>query len=188
MSPDIIIRNAGIGDIADINRLLIHLAESLGEPDAYQGDTDALLRHGFGPDPIYRAQVAQVACKPELKSPDTDVGSNSYLAGLCLYFAEFSTWRCRPGIYIQDLIVESNWRGMGIGRGLLEYAHEDAVKHWDVNYLRLAVHRQNHDAQAFYAALGFTADTDNQIMMLDSAAFKQEAFRASQTIHVSKIK
>ena len=40
--------------------------------------------------------------------------------GLALFFFEFSTWRGRPGVYVQDLYVAADMRGTGLGRRLLE--------------------------------------------------------------------
>ena len=36
--------------------------------------------------------------------------------GFCLFFYNFSTFLGRPGIYIEDIYVEPEYRGKGIGR------------------------------------------------------------------------
>jgi GNAT superfamily N-acetyltransferase len=39
--------------------------------------------------------------------------------GFALYFATFSTFLCKPGLYLEDLFVEPAHRGKGIGKALL---------------------------------------------------------------------
>ncbi len=154
------IRTATADDIETVDRLLAELALSLGEPDVYRGDLEALRRHGFSARPVFRALLAE-----------GDAGA----VGLCLYFPEFSTWRCRAGVYVQDLFVAPGERGGGIGRRLLAAAIADAWACWDAAYLRLAVHVMNHAARDFYHALGFVTDTDSQVMKLTGDAFARIA-------------
>ncbi len=40
-------------------------------------------------------------------------------AGFAVYFYTFSTFLGKPGIYLEDLYVEPEYRGKGIGRALL---------------------------------------------------------------------
>jgi GNAT superfamily N-acetyltransferase len=42
-------------------------------------------------------------------------------AGFALFFHSFSTFLGRPGIYLEDLYVKPEFRGMGIGRAILVY-------------------------------------------------------------------
>ncbi len=41
--------------------------------------------------------------------------------GFALFFATFSTWLCRPGIWLEDLYVRPERRGGGVGRELLAH-------------------------------------------------------------------
>ena len=41
-------------------------------------------------------------------------------AGFALFFHNFSTFLARPGIYLEDLFVEPELRGRGIGKALLK--------------------------------------------------------------------
>ncbi len=153
---DLSIRSATADDIDHIERLLRGLAESLGDPQPYAVDTGALRRYGFGEHRLYQALLAET-------------GGES--VGLCIFFPEFSTWRCKPGLYVQDLFVETSRRGAGIGRALLVDAMRRANTAWEAAYLRLAVHMLNRDALQFYQRLGFDADPDNRVMMLTDAHF-----------------
>jgi len=49
-------------------------------------------------------------------------------AGFALYFFNYSTWVGRPGIYLEDLFVEPELRGLGIGKALLQRVAAVAVE------------------------------------------------------------
>lgn len=42
------------------------------------------------------------------------------VAGMALYFNNYSTWRARAGIYLEDLYVREQYRGRGYGRLLIQ--------------------------------------------------------------------
>src|SRR3954452_1513327 len=48
--------------------------------------------------------------------------------GFALFFTTFSTFLCRPGIYLEDLFVEPGHRGLGIGKALLRHLAALAVE------------------------------------------------------------
>lgn len=55
----------------------------------------------------------------------TDDTGKPVVAGMALYFHNYSTWTAAPGIYLEDLIVRGNFRGKGYGKALLaELARE----------------------------------------------------------------
>ena len=39
---------------------------------------------------------------------------------MAIYFYNFSTWLGKCGIYLEDLFVKPQFRGLGIGKGLLK--------------------------------------------------------------------
>src|SRR6202044_4072105 len=47
--------------------------------------------------------------------------------GFALFFHNFSTFKGRPGIYLEDLFVRPEARGRGVGRQLLAYLARTAV-------------------------------------------------------------
>ena len=61
---------------------------------------------------------------PEGVTPDEQAflqpGSQQVAAGFAVYFHNFSTFLAKPGIYLEDLFVRSEYRGIGIGQALLE--------------------------------------------------------------------
>ena len=72
-------------------------------------------------------------------------------AGFAIFFQSFSTFLGRPGLYLEDLFVRPEFRGRGIGRGLLIHLAGLAVDRgygrmeWSVldwNELALGVYRK----------------------------------------------
>lgn len=74
-------------------------------------------------------------------------------AGFALFFHNFSTFKGRPGIYLEDLYVRPEMRGRGIGRKLLAYLARTALERRCAR-LEWAVLDWNAPAIAFYESLG----------------------------------
>jgi GNAT superfamily N-acetyltransferase len=75
------------------------------------------------------------------------------VAGFALYFFNYSTWLGQPGIYVEDLFVEPELRGRGIGKALLERVAAIAVEKGCLR-LEWAVLDWNTPAIEFYRAMG----------------------------------
>ncbi|MGD9000216.1 MAG: GNAT family N-acetyltransferase [Granulosicoccaceae bacterium] len=57
---------------------------------------------------------------------------------------------------LEDMVVDENWRGRGVGRLLLQSLERWGIAH-GVRRLQLLADRQNRPALSFYAALGWSA-------------------------------
>ncbi|KAK4121504.1 acyl-CoA N-acyltransferase [Parathielavia appendiculata] len=74
-------------------------------------------------------------------------------AGIALYFYNYSTWRARPGIYLEDLFVSQSERGKGYGKRLLvELARE--VVAMQGGRLEWSVLKWNEPSIKFYESIG----------------------------------
>ena len=75
------------------------------------------------------------------------------VAAMALWFLNFSTWDGVEGVYLEDLYVRSQFRRLGLARGLLTALARECV---DNGYTRLswAVLDWNTDAMALYDAIG----------------------------------
>jgi GNAT superfamily N-acetyltransferase len=75
------------------------------------------------------------------------------VVGMALWFLNFSTWRGTHGIYLEDLYVQPQHRGRGLGKELLRTLAETCVQH---GYSRLewAVLDWNTPSIEFYKAAG----------------------------------
>jgi GNAT superfamily N-acetyltransferase len=77
----------------------------------------------------------------------------SEVAGFALYFFNFSTWECAPGLYLEDLYVRPAHRHQGVGRRLFLQLGAIARER-GCHRLELAVLDWNQHAIDFYADLG----------------------------------
>jgi GNAT superfamily N-acetyltransferase len=98
------LRPATREDVPLLLQLIRDLATYEREPEAVVATEASLLRDGFGPEPRYRAIVAEWDSVP---------------AGFALWFFNYSTWLGKPGLYLEDLFVRPALRGKGIGKALL---------------------------------------------------------------------
>ena len=73
--------------------------------------------------------------------------------GFAVWFANFSTFSGRHGIYLEDLYVRPSHRGKGLGKALLVYLAKECVENgW--SRLQWAVLDWNAPSIAFYKSLG----------------------------------
>ncbi len=75
------------------------------------------------------------------------------VAGFALYFFNYSTFLCRPGIYLEDLFVRPQYRGRGIGCALLA-AIEQRARELSCGRLEWSVLDWNRTAIEFYHRFG----------------------------------
>lgn len=132
------IRPAVPEDVPQILTFIRALAAYEREPDAVTATEADLLRDGFGPNPYYWCLIAEQDGVP---------------AGFALCFYSYSTWLGKPGVYLEDLFVLPEFRGLGIGKALL---HRVAVVAVDKDFPRLGweVLDWNTPAIEFYQAMG----------------------------------
>jgi GNAT superfamily N-acetyltransferase len=138
-----LIRFATAEDVGLVLQLIRELAAYEKMPDAVVATEDDLRQQGFGPEPRFEALLAFLGDRP---------------AGFALFFPNFSTWRGRPGLYLEDIYVSEWARGQGVGRRLMARLAAIAVtRGWD--RLDFAVLDWN-PARAFYQRLGIEARTE----------------------------
>lgn len=73
--------------------------------------------------------------------------------GFALYFHNFSTFLGKAGIYLEDLFVLPQYRGMGIGKGLIRYLAAVA-KHEGCGRFEWSCLDWNKSSIDFYLSLG----------------------------------
>jgi GNAT superfamily N-acetyltransferase len=132
------IRTATPADIPQILTFIRALAAYEREPDAVTATEADLLRDGFGTNPFYFCLIADHDGQP---------------AGFAFYFFNYSTWMGRPGLYLEDLFVHPEFRGLGIGKALLEKVAAIAVEK-NCPRLQWEVLDWNTPAIDFYRAMG----------------------------------
>jgi GNAT superfamily N-acetyltransferase len=132
------IRPATAADVPQILDFVRALAAYEREPDAAVATEADLERDGFGPNPFYFCLIAEYDDQP---------------AGFALYFFNYSTWTGRPGLYLEDLFVQPAFRGLGIGKALLQRVAAIAVEK-NCPRLQWEVLDWNTPAIDFYRAMG----------------------------------
>jgi GNAT superfamily N-acetyltransferase len=75
------------------------------------------------------------------------------LSGFALWFYNYSTFRGRAGIYLEDLFVDDAMRGKGIGKALLKHLAQRCVKE-GLPRLQWWVLDWNAPSIEFYKSLG----------------------------------
>ena len=132
------IRTATPADIPLILTFIRALALYERAPEAVIATEADLLRDGFGSNPFYFCLIAEHEGQP---------------AGFAFYFFDYSTWLGRPGIYLEDLFVHPEFRGLGIGKALLKQVAAIALEK-NCARLKWSVLDWNTPAIDFYRAMG----------------------------------
>jgi GNAT superfamily N-acetyltransferase len=91
------------------------------------------------------------------------VEAEGVLVGFALFFHTFSTFLCRPGIYLEDLFVLPEHRRRGHGTALLRAVAKLAVER-RCGRFEWTVLDWNEPAKRFYRALGAREMSDWRVM------------------------
>ncbi len=100
-------------------------------------------------------------------------------AGFALFFHNYSTWRGRPGLYLEDLFVRPEMRGRGIGRALLLHLVHIARER-RCGRMEWAVLDWNEPAIKFYERLGAVQMNEWTTFRLTSEALDKLAAEDSR--------
>jgi GNAT superfamily N-acetyltransferase len=94
--------------------------------------------------------------------------------GFALFFHNFSTFRGKPGIYLEDLFVRPAARGLGVGKGLLAWLARTTLERGCAR-LDWAVLDWNKPSIGFYLSLGAVAQDEWTTFRLSGAALERLA-------------
>jgi GNAT superfamily N-acetyltransferase len=117
---------------------------------------DDLLRDGWGRDPKFRCLIAEW---------------DGEAVGYALFFYNYSTFRGRPGIYLEDVFVQPEFRGKGIGRALLIRVAQIAIEEKCARF-EWQVLDWNTPAIEFYKSLGAQELSDWRTMRVQGDALQ----------------
>ena len=95
-------------------------------------------------------------------------------AGFALFFHNFSTFLGRAGIYLEDLYVKPEYRGKGLGKGLLKQLAKIAVER-GCGRLEWSCLDWNKPSIDFYLSLDATPMNDWTVYRLTSETLRNMA-------------
>jgi GNAT superfamily N-acetyltransferase len=148
------IRTARPDDVPVIRALVQELADYEREPEAVEATEADLHAALFGAEPAAWAHVAEV---------------DGEVVGFALWYRTFSTWKGRPGLWLEDLYVRPPARGHGIGKALLvELAQLCVARGWP--RFEWWVLDWNEPAQGFYRTLGARPEDAWTVWRVDGEA------------------
>ena len=137
------IRPARPDDAALVMELIRDLARYEKLLDDVDADENMIADALFAPQPRVFCDIAEW----------TDPGAPAVGAGFALWFYNFSTFRGRHGIYLEDLYVEPAFRGHGIGKALLVHLAKRCVAE-GLPRLQWSVLHWNTPSIEFYKSQG----------------------------------
>ncbi|MGI9226137.1 MAG: GNAT family N-acetyltransferase, partial [Candidatus Nanopelagicaceae bacterium] len=153
------IREAKISDVPAIYQLIIDLAVYEKEPDAVIASPDDIKENLFGANPVAFCHVAEVDGK---------------VVGIAIWFLNYSTWLGKAGLYLEDLFVNPEYRGKGLGLELMKTLAKLCVER---GYERFQwwVLDWNEPSINFYKAIGAEAMDEWTVYRLSGNALRSFA-------------
>jgi GNAT superfamily N-acetyltransferase len=94
--------------------------------------------------------------------------------GFAIWFLNYSTWQGKYGIYLEDLFIKPEFRGVGYGKALLKHLAKLCIEN---GYGRLQwwVLDWNKPAIDFYLSLGAKAMDEWTVFRVSGDALKKLA-------------
>ena len=151
------IRAALPQDVPVIHQLILELAEFEKLTQTVIATEDSLQEHLFGSQPSAEAVLAE---------------AEEDIVGFALFFHNYSTFRGRQGLYLEDLFVKPEHRGQGIGSALLKYLASIALER-NCGRFEWAVLDWNQNAIEFYEHLGAKVLQEWRIVRLDETGIQK---------------
>ena len=100
------IRPAKSEEVGEVLQLIQDLATYEKAPEQVEASKEDLLNTIFVKDPKVFCDLVEVDGK---------------VAGMAIWFLNYSTWQAKHGIYLEDLFIKPEYRGRGYGKALLKH-------------------------------------------------------------------
>lgn len=153
------IRLAEPTDTSDIHSVIYELAVYEKAPDEMVATIEQINESLFSDHPVAFCHVAEVEGK---------------IVGIALWFLNYSTWLGKSGIYLEDLFVQPEYRGLGIGKGFMKTLAQLCVER---GYERFQwwVLDWNKPSIEFYKSFGAVPMDEWTVFRLSGGALKKFA-------------
>jgi GNAT superfamily N-acetyltransferase len=155
MQSEFIIKCAEPKDKGLILDFIKKLAEYEKLLDTVEATEELIEEHVFGKNAVAECVIGYYKDAP---------------VGFALFFRNFSTFKGKPGLYLEDLFVLPEYRGYGFGKKILLYLIKLAKER---NYGRFewSVLDWNTPAKEFYTKLGAKLMSEWQIFRITEDQF-----------------
>ena len=100
------IRPAKREEVGEVLQLIQDLATYEKAPDQVEASRDDLLNTIFAKEPRVFCDLVEV---------------DGQIAGMAIWFLNYSTWQAKHGIYLEDLYIKPEFRARGYGKALLKH-------------------------------------------------------------------
>ena len=157
------IRYARKEDAPRIHQLIKDLADYEKAPLEAKATIQQIEETIFGDNPVAFCHVAEI---------------DGQIAGIAIWFLNYSTWLGKAGLYLEDLFVKPEFRGKGLGLELMKTLaklcverHYERFQWWVLDW--------NEPSINFYKSIGAEAMDEWTVYRLSGNALK--SFAASST-------
>ncbi|NCV77352.1 MAG: GNAT family N-acetyltransferase [Actinobacteria bacterium] len=150
------IRSARSEESTVILQLIKDLAEYEKAPDQVEATESDLKATIFGKEPKVFCDVVEV---------------DGEIAGMAIWFLNYSTWQGKHGIYLEDLFIKPEYRGRGYGKALLVHLAK-LCEEKGYGRFQWWVLDWNSPAIEFYRSLGAEAMDEWTVYRVSGKALK----------------
>jgi GNAT superfamily N-acetyltransferase len=164
----ILVREATPEDVAQMHQMINELAEYEKAPEEVIATEHDLMKALFGRDsssPEFD-QHDSISTSGSANTPHgqpalyafviEDPEDAEQLAGMAIWFLNYSTWDGTHGVYLEDLYVRPQYRGQGMGKALMKRLAQVCVDN-DYSRFQWWVLDWNQPAIEVYRAMGAKA-------------------------------
>jgi GNAT superfamily N-acetyltransferase len=150
------IRPAKSEEVGEVLQLIQDLATYEKAPEQVEASKEDLLNTIFAKEPRVFCDLVEV---------------DGQIAGMAIWFLNYSTWQAKHGIYLEDLYIKPEFRARGYGKALLKHLAQICDKE---GYGRLQwwVLDWNSPAIEFYKSFGAEAMDEWTVYRTSGQALK----------------
>ncbi|HEY9101938.1 GNAT family N-acetyltransferase [Chitinimonas sp.] len=153
------IRPAVVTDAATILQFITELAIYEKAEDQVAATVETITSSLFGASSPAKALICE---------------QGGVAIGFAVYFFSYSTWLAKPGLYLEDLYVSPQARGLGAGKYLLQYLAGIAVEQ-GCGRFEWSVLDWNEPAIGFYKSIGAAPQSEWVRYRMEGEAIREFA-------------
>lgn len=137
-------------ELSELLELIRAKAEFDGCPESLVATTDSLREAIFSAEPLAHALVAEI---------------DGRIVGMATYFAIFSSFIAKPGLWLDDLFIYPEFRNRGVGEALMKRLSALA-KAADCGRIDWHVSNLNERGKKFYLRIGARISEQTRLVRL----------------------